>query len=81
MDTQIIVTIISSVCLLVGTIVSVVVTSNKTRTELEIRQNFQQKEIEDIKNKLNEHNDYAKSIPKLESEIQILFDMLKEIKQ
>lgn len=77
---QIIVTIISSVCMLIGTIITVIVSNNKLRTELELKQKFQQEQIDAMKKDIKEHNDYAKRMPVIETELTFIRQMIEEIK-
>lgn len=77
----IITTIISSVCLLIGTVITVVVTNSKLKRELELRQQFQQTEIDELKQTIKEHNNYAKSIPVIETEIEFIKSMMENNKK
>lgn len=77
---QIIVTIISSVCMLLGTIITVIVSNNKLKTELELKQKFQQEQIDAMKKDIKEHNDYAKRMPVIETELTFIRQMIEEIK-
>lgn len=78
---QIVTTIISSVCLLIGTIVTVLVTNSKLKKEIELRQQFQQTEIDDLKKSLKEHNNYAKTIPIIETEIDYIKNSIEGLKK
>lgn len=80
METAIITSIISSVCTLIGVIITVSVSAKKQRTEMEVSQEFQQKEIDDIKEKLKQHNDYATKIPVIETELKYIRENVTDIK-
>ena len=77
----IVTTIISSVCLLIGTVITVVVTNSKLKRELELKQQFQQSEIDELKQSIKEHNNYAKSIPVIETEIEFIKSMMENNKK
>lgn len=81
MESSILATIISSVCLLIGTVITVVVTNAKTRTESEIKQKFQQNEIDEIKKDIKEHNNYAKRLPIIETELTYIKEAIAELKK
>lgn len=80
MESAIITSVISSVCTLIGVIITVSVSAKKQRTEMEISQKFQQKEIDDIKDKLKQHNDYAVKIPVIETELKYIRENVTDIK-
>lgn len=80
MNTEIIVTLISSLCILIGTIITVIVGNTKIRTELMLKQKFQQEQIDSIKEQLKTHNDYAVSIPVIQVQIETIKNELADIK-
>ena len=81
MNTEILVTLISSGCILVGTIITVVVTNSKTRAEMYLKQKYQQEQINEVKEQLKEHNGYAVSIPLIQLQIENIKNELAEIKE
>lgn len=81
METAIIVSIITSVCSLIGVIITVVVGNKKKKTELELYQKFQSQQIEEIKAQLKTHNDYANKIPVMQTELQYIRESITEIKK
>ena len=80
MDAAIITSIISSLCTLIGVIITVSVSAKKQRTEMELNQRYQQKEIDEIKQQLKVHNDYANKIPVMQTELQFIRDDVTEIR-
>ena len=80
METMILTTIISSGCLLLGTILTVIISNSKIKTALELKQKSQQYQIEEIKSDLKEHNNYATHIPKIETEIEHIKESINAIK-
>lgn len=81
MDATIITSIITSACTLIGVIITVVVSSRKTKTEMEMQQKYQQREIEEIKKQLETHNNYAVQIPVIQTELSFIRENLTEIKK
>lgn len=81
MNTEILVTLISSGCILIGTIITVVVTNSKTRAEMYLKQKYQQEQINEVKEQLKEHNGYAISIPLIQLQIENIKNELAEIKE
>lgn len=80
MNTEILVTLISSGCILLGTIITVVVANSKTRAELYLKQKYQQEQIDEVKEQLKQHNGYAVSIPLIQLQIETIKNELAEIK-
>lgn len=80
MNTEILVTLISSGCILLGTIITVVVANSKTRAELYLKQKYQQEQIDEVKEQLKQHNGYAVSIPLIQLQIETIKNGLAEIK-
>lgn len=81
MNTEIVVTLISSLCILIGTIITVIVGNTKIRTEIMLKQKYQQEQIDSIKDQLKAHNNYAVSIPVIQVQIETIKNELAEIKE
>ncbi len=81
MDSNILATIISSGFILIGTIITVLVSNSKIKSVLEIKQKSQQYQIEEMKVSIKEHNDYAKSIPVIENEIKNIKETVSDIER
>lgn len=80
MDAAIITSIVTSLCTLIGVIITVLASASKQKMEMEIAQRQQQKEIDEIKKQLNEHNNYATTIPVIQTELKFLREDITEIK-
>lgn len=76
MNDAIITTIISSALLLIGTIITVVSTSNKNRIIAEQEQKLLKAEIKDLKERVDEHNNYAIEIPLIKKDISYIKEQL-----
>lgn len=80
MDSVIISSVITSVLTLIGVIITVVVSSSKNKALIEQQVKSQQHEIEEMKADIKEHNNYATSIPVIQTEITHIKETLSEIK-
>lgn len=78
MNDAIITTIISSVFLLLGTIITVVVTSRKNRIIAEMEQKQLKKEVQKLTERVNEHNNYAVEIPLIKQELKFIKENLEK---
>lgn len=81
METVIITTIITSVCTLLGVIITVVTGNKKQKAEMALTQQQQKQEIKEIKAQLKEHNNYAIAIPVIQKELEYIRGTLTELKQ
>ena len=77
----IIATIISSAFTLAGVIITVLISSAKNKAIIEQKVNSQQAQIEEMKEDIKEHNNYAIHIPVIETEIKNIKETLSEIKK
>ena len=69
MSEAIIVAVIPGLISLVGTIITVVATSNKTGQEMRIAQAVTDQKISDLTREVREHNEFARRVPVLESQM------------
>ena len=69
MSEAIIVAIITGLISLVGTIITVVTTSNKTAQDMRIAQAVTDQKISDLTREVREHNEFARRVPVLESQM------------
>lgn len=80
MDTTIIVTIISNVFTLLGVIITVVASSSKNKALMQQKIEYQQSQLNEMKEDIKEHNNYATNIPVIKTEISNIKETLSEIK-
>ena len=66
---EILVAIITGAISLIGTIITVVATSNKTTQEMRIAQAVTDTKITDLTREVREHNEFARRVPVLESQM------------
>lgn len=77
MNDAIITTIISSALLLVGTIITVVFESNKSRIIAEQERKLLKDELKELKERVDEHNNYAIEIPLIKKDISYIKEQIK----
>lgn len=77
MSEAIVTTIISSICVLVASVVATVVTARKNRIISEMEQKHIKEEIEELKDRVDEHNNYAIEIPLIKQDITYIKEKLK----
>lgn len=73
----IITTVISSVCVLLGSVITVIVTNNKNKAISKLEQDYIRKELKELKERVDEHNNYAIEIPLIKQDIKYIKDNLK----
>lgn len=73
----IITTVISSVCVLLGSVITVIVTNNKNKAVSKLEQDYIKKELKELKERVDEHNNYAVEIPLIKQDIRYIKDNLK----
>ena len=80
MDTTIIATIISNLFTLLGVIITVVASSAKNKALMQQKIDYQQEQLNEMKEDIKEHNNYATNIPVIKAEISNIKETLSEIK-
>lgn len=78
MSDAVMTTIISSVFLLIGTIITVVVSSSKNRAIATLEQQGIKEQIRVLTDRVNEHNGYAIEIPLIKQDIAYIKEGLKQ---
>lgn len=68
---EIIVAIITGLISLIGTIITVVVSSNKTMQEMRVNQAVTDTKITALTAEVREHNGFARRIPVIEEQIKV----------
>lgn len=80
MDSTIIATIISNLFTLIGVIITVVASSAKNKALMQQKIEHQQIQLNEMKEDIKEHNNYATNIPVIKAEISNIKETLSEIK-
>jgi len=77
MNDAIITTIISSALLLIGTVITVIASANKNRIIAEQEQKLLKAELKELKERVDEHNNYAIEIPLIKQDISYIKEQIK----
>lgn len=72
MSDAIVIALISSIIPLIGTIVTVLYSANKTDEKLKITQAVMETKIEELTREVRLHNDFAQRVPVLETKVEHL---------
>lgn len=80
MDTSSYISIISAVITIITTITAIIKSNQKVRTELEMKVKSQQHQLQEMKEDIKEHNNYAREIPVIKTELKYITQMVGEIK-
>lgn len=81
--TSIIVSIITGLFTVVGTIITCLATSRKAHTQMEVNQAIYATKIEELTREVREHNGFAKRMPVVENRLDTIekkIDRLEHIK-
>lgn len=81
MSEAIIASIITGGLTLIGTIITVLVTNNKTNENLKISQAVMDTKIEELTREVREHNNFAKRMPVLEEKVNTLNHRIEDIEK
>ena len=71
-EMEIVVALITGCLSLVGTIITVLATSSKTRTDMKVAQAVTDTKIDELTREVRYHNDFAKRVPVLEEKVRQL---------
>ena len=78
MNEAIVTTIISSVCVLLASVVTTIITNRKNRIIAEIERNYIKQELKELKDRVDNHNNYAVEIPLIKQDIAYIKEELKK---
>ena len=81
MDTAIIVSIISGIFTLVGTIISVVVGFSKASQKAAVQQAITDTKLEELTREVRKHNGFAESIPVIQEQIKVANHRIDDLEQ
>lgn len=81
MTEAIIVAIITGACSLAGVIITCAVSNQKIKQQLAIAQAVTDTKIEELTREVREHNNFAKRMPVVESEIVHIEEDIKDLKK
>ena len=81
MDTAIIVSIISGLFTLAGTIISVVVGFSKASQKAAVQQAVTDTKLEELTREVRRHNDFATRLPVLEEQIKVANHRISDLEK
>lgn len=79
MPESILVALITGGLSLIGTIITVLLTNNKTREEMKISQAVMKNEIENLTREVRNHNNFAQRMPVIEEQIKVINHRLDDL--
>lgn len=79
MPESIFVALITGGLSLIGTIITVLLTNNKTREEMKISQAVMKNEIENLTREVRNHNNFAQRMPVIEEQIKAINHRLDDL--
>lgn len=81
METPIIVAIITSVCTLVGVVITSVSGNRKIQSSLEKTQAVTDCKIDELTREVREHNNFARRMPVVEEQIKVINHRLDDLER
>lgn len=81
MDTAIIVSIISGIFTLAGTIISVVVGFSKASQKAAIQQAVTDTKLDELTREVRKHNNFAERMPVLEEQMKVVNHRIKDLEE
>lgn len=78
---EIIVAIISGAALIITEVLTIVISSNKTRQQLETQQAVSNTKIEELTREVREHNGFARRMPVVEEQIKVINHRLADLEK
>ena len=79
MSESITVALITAGVTLIGTIITVLMSANKTNEKLNISQAVTDTKIDELTREVREHNEFAKRMPVLEEQIKVINHRLSDL--
>lgn len=80
MDVSSYISIATGIVTILATVIAIVKSNEKIRTELEMKVKSQQYQLQEMKDDIKEHNNYAKEIPVIKTELKYITQMVGELK-
>lgn len=79
--TSVVVSIITGLFTVIGTIITCLATSRKTHTQMEVNQAIYETKIEELTREVREHNNFAKRMPVVENRLDAIEKKLDKLEQ
>lgn len=81
MSEAVIVALITGGVSLIGTIITVLISSNKTNQNLQISQAVTDTKIDELTREVREHNNFARRMPVVEEQIKVINHRLADLEK
>ena len=81
MSDAVIAATVSGVITLVGTIITVISTNSKTRTDMRIAQAETRKDIQYLADEVAKHNNFAQRMPVVEEKIKVINHRIEDLER
>lgn len=81
MDTAIVVSIITGIFTLAGTIIAVVAGNSSTKEQIKINQAVTDTKLEDLTREVRKHNNFAERMPVVEEKIKVINHRLEDLEE
>lgn len=81
MSDAVIAATVSGVITLVGTIITVISTNSKTRTDMRIAQAETRKDIQYLADEVAKHNNFAQRMPVVEEQIKVINHRIEDLER
>ena len=81
MDTAIIVSIITGVFTLVGTIIAVVAGNTSTKQQIRVQQAVMDTKLEALTSEVKKHNSFAERMPVVEEQIKVINHRIDDLEK
>ena len=81
MDTAIVVSIITGIFTLAGTIIAVVAGNSSTKEQIKINQAVTDTKLEDLTREVRKHNNFAERMPVVEEKIKVITHRLEDLEE
>ena len=78
---EILIAVITGTISLIGTIITVIATSNKAAQEMRIAQAVTDQKISDLTREVREHNEFARRVPVLESQMKDVTNRVHDLEK
>ena len=81
MTGTIIAAVVSGICTLLGTIITIIASNGKLTKKLEINQAVTDEKISELTREVREHNNFARRMPVVEEQIKVINHRIEDLER
>lgn len=81
MSTEVLISIITGACSILGVIITTTASSNKLSNKIQTEQAVTNTKLEQLTEEVRSHNDFARRIPVLEEQIKVINHRLEDLEK